>query len=107
MIALISFLIYKCRDNYSRHLFHDLTNQTIVKHTFGENDHVWLSNTGTTQLKFYLANAKGAQPGDTFITLATGEQIVLASALGELTNTYLTVLNTDPLHDGAFGVELV
>ena len=80
---------------------------TIVKHTFGETDQVLLTNTGTTQLKFYLAHAKDAQPGDTFITLATGEQTVMAGALGKLTDMYLTVVNTDPLHAGEFSAELV
>ena len=80
---------------------------TIVKHTFGETDEVILSNTGTTTLKFYLANARDAQPDATSITLASGDQTVLASALGKLADTYLTVLNTDALHAGEFGVELV
>ncbi|HEY4786588.1 MAG TPA: hypothetical protein VIH57_11085, partial [Bacteroidales bacterium] len=77
------------------------------KHTFDESDEVWISNSGTTTLKFYLADTKGKQPGDTFVTLNSGEQTVLAGALGKLTDTYLTVLNTDPLHPGKFGVELV
>ncbi|HEY4786910.1 MAG TPA: hypothetical protein VIH57_12720, partial [Bacteroidales bacterium] len=81
--------------------------RTIVKHTFAESDEVWLSNTGTTQLKFYLANAKGVQPGDKSITLDKGEQTVLASQLGKLTDTYLTVLNMDAVHEGAFSAELV
>ena len=81
--------------------------RTIVKHTFGEDDEIWLSNTGNTQLKFYLANAKGVQPGDKSITLDKGEQSVLASALGKLTDTYLTVFNTNTVHEGAFSIELI
>lgn len=80
---------------------------TIVKHTFGEEDEVLLSNNGNTSLKFYLANTKDALPGAKSFTLATGEQTVLASALGNLTDTYLCVLNMDTLHGGAFGVDLV
>jgi hypothetical protein len=80
---------------------------TIVKHTFGLSDQVMLINSGVTELKFYLASAKNMKPGTTFITLASGEQTVLASALGKLTDTYLTVNNTDSIHEGSFGIELV
>ena len=79
---------------------------TVVKHTFGANDEVTLTNNGNTQLKFYLAPAKEAQPGETFITLGHGEETVLASALGKLTDTYLIVLNTDANYMGEFGVEI-
>jgi hypothetical protein len=80
---------------------------TIVKHTFGEDDQIWLSNTGTTSLTFYLANGKGKQPGEKSVTLAEGEQTILAGELGKLTDAYLTVFNTDPVYAGAFGIELI
>jgi len=82
--------------------------RTIVKHTFGEGDEVYLYNGGTTPLKFYLAGTKDAQPGSISLTLAAkGEQTVLASALGKLTDTNLCVINTDTLHLGAYSAELV
>jgi hypothetical protein len=81
---------------------------TIVKHTFGESDQIILTNTGTTQLKFYLGATKDAQPGTAGVTVAgKGEQTVLASAIGKLTDTYFIVQNTDALYGGEFEVELV
>jgi hypothetical protein len=66
---------------------------TIVKHTFDEEDALLLTNNGSTPLTFYLATVKNAQPGNTVVILNPGEQKVNATALGKLTDTYLTVQN--------------
>ena len=80
---------------------------TIVKHTFGVNDQISLTNSGNSILKFYLAAERDIQPGTQFINLPHGKQIVLASALGNLTDSYLTVFNTDPLLSGNFEIEIL
>jgi hypothetical protein len=80
---------------------------TIAKRTFGESDEITLTNHGPSQLKFYLAHTKNKQPGTTAITLDEGDQTVLASALGNLSDTYLTVLNTNSLLNGEFTVEVL
>ena len=80
---------------------------TIVKHTFGETDEVKITNPGPAPLKFCLLNLKDSQPNSEGITLATGRQTVLASALGKLTDTYLTVINTDPLLPGEFNLDIL
>jgi hypothetical protein len=68
---------------------------TIVKHTFDEEDELLLANNGSTPLLFYLAPAKNAQPGEKSFTLGPGEQKVFVTALGKLTDTYLTVKNPE------------
>ncbi|HEY4787054.1 MAG TPA: hypothetical protein VIH57_13445 [Bacteroidales bacterium] len=80
---------------------------TIVKHTFGQDDEIWLSNPGQTPLTFYLAEIKGSKPDSTAITLNAGQETVLASALGKLTNTFLTVYNPGSVITGEFEVELI
>ena len=80
---------------------------TIVKHTFDESDEVILSNPGLTPLKFYLSETQNAQPNGTAITLANGKQTVLASSLGQLTDTYLTVFNTSTIQTGEFSIEIL
>jgi len=80
---------------------------TIVRHTFGETDQIDLLNSGNAALKFYLAGAKDARPGTQGITLAKGEQTVLASALGKLTDAYLMVMNTDQVLKGEFEIEIL
>lgn len=81
---------------------------TIVKHTFGAADQVSLKNPGRATLKFYLAKVKDAQPGTLSVTLiTTGQETVLASTLGDLTNTYLVVLNTDATQTGQFEIEIL
>lgn len=80
---------------------------TIVKHTFGEADEVILVNPGQAPLKFYLASGKDMQPNSVFVSMGNGEQTVLASSLGKLTDTYLTVFNTDPSQIGEFNVEIL
>jgi hypothetical protein len=80
---------------------------TIVKHTFVETNELKLFNNGASQLKFYLAHGKNAQPGTTAVVLDKGDLTVLASALGLLTDLYLTVQNTNALVSGEFKVELL
>jgi len=80
---------------------------TIVKHTFGQDDEIWLSNPGQTPLTFYLAEIKGSKPDSTAITLNAGQETILASALGKLTNTFLTVYNPGTIITGEFEVELI
>lgn len=80
---------------------------TIAKHTFHETDEISLSNTGNTTLKFYLAPARKKQSTGQGITLAPGKKIELASALGNLTDPYLTVVNTDTNQSGSFEVEIL
>jgi hypothetical protein len=80
---------------------------TVVKHTFGEEDQIVLFNKGNTDLKFYLAGEKNMQPGEKFVTMGPGTQTVLASTLGNLSNKYLTVLNTSALMNGQFELELI
>ena len=80
---------------------------TIVKHTFGQDDEIWLSNPGQTPLTFYLAEIKGSKPDSTAITLNAGQETILASVLGKLTNTFLTVYNPGSVITGEFEVELI
>jgi hypothetical protein len=80
--------------------------RTIVKHTFDQEDELLLTNSGSTPLSFYLASVKNASPGETVFTLSPGEQKVLASALGKLTDTYLTVQNSSII-TGEFEVEIL
>jgi hypothetical protein len=80
---------------------------TIVKHTFDDTDQVILSNQGYPPLKFYLAPDKDLPPDAVFVTLNTGKQTVSSADLGKLSNKFLTVLNTDPLHPGEFAITLV
>ena len=80
---------------------------TIAKRTFGETDEVWISNPGPAPLKFYLHPVKNGQPNSEGIILVKEEQTVLASVLGKLTDTYLTVLNTDPLLPGEFTIAIL
>lgn len=79
---------------------------TIVKHTFDEEDELLLTNNGSTPLTFYLATGKNAQPGETVFILNPGEQHVNATALGKLTDTYLTVQNPGAL-TAEFEVEIL
>jgi hypothetical protein len=80
---------------------------TIVKHTFGADDKIYLSNEGTTTLKFYLSNTKDALPSTLSVTLASGNQTILANTLGALTDTYLTVQNTSTTQMGSFEIEIL
>jgi hypothetical protein len=79
---------------------------TILRHTFDDTDEITLTNPGNVPLKFYLAPFKDSQPNGIFVTLGTGNKTVLANELGNLNDTCLMVLNTDPLHIGEFMVEL-
>jgi len=82
--------------------------KTIVKRTFDAGSNLKLENPGNTELKFYLAQVKGAQPGATTVTLAAGEQqTVPASALGNLADLYLIVFDPDAINEGEFVVEIV
>lgn len=80
---------------------------SIVKHTFGADDELWLSNSGNAMLKFYLSNTRNGSPDGTFVTLPKGEIVVKASELGKLTDTYLTVQNADALLNGEFEAEML
>jgi hypothetical protein len=79
----------------------------IVKHTFSADDKLLLVNNGSAMLKFYLGSSKELQPGNQSYTLAAGQETVLAGALGDISNTYLTVMNTDTDLVGAFEVEIL
>jgi hypothetical protein len=79
----------------------------IAKRSFGETDQILLSNTGDSKLKFYLAQTKDLGPGTVFVEMNKGEQTVLASALGDLENAYLKVLNTDALVAGSYTIKLL
>jgi hypothetical protein len=81
---------------------------TIVKRTFGAGDNLELENPGVTELQFYLAAIKDAQPGSTVIKLAPGaKQTIVASALGNLADPFLMVFNPDAVNKGEFVVEMV
>jgi hypothetical protein len=80
---------------------------TIVKHTFDADEDLSLNNTGSVPLKFYLSNLRDAMPGEKSVTVAPGEQIVMASALGDLANTFLTVFNADTVQECSFEIELL
>jgi hypothetical protein len=79
---------------------------TILKHTFAADDELVLINHGTEPLKFYLGSAKNMQPGAVFVTVNSGAKTIVASELGDLKNTFLTVLNTDTAHEAEFILEL-
>jgi hypothetical protein len=74
----------------------------IVKRTFGENDQILLRNLGDTPLIFYLAQLKDMKPGSEVFEMNKGEQIVPASALGNLAHPFLKVFNPDPYLTGSF-----
>lgn len=79
---------------------------TIVKRKFNSTDAITLTNLGVEPLKFYLASAKDMQPGAVFVTVNGGAKTIVASELGDVANRYLTVLNTDAVHDAEFIMEL-
>jgi hypothetical protein len=81
---------------------------TIVKHTFDDDEDLSLKNTGLVPLKFYLTNVRDAKPGEKSVTVAPGEeQIVFATALGSLTDTFLTVYNADTVQECSWKIELL
>ena len=81
---------------------------TIVKHTFGATDQINLLNSGTTQLKFYLAQTKDANPPAAVVTLEPStQQTIDASALGNIANSFLMVYNADANMKGEFSVEIL
>lgn len=66
-----------------------------------------LSNLSHAKLKFYLTKMKGEQPGSQFVEMDHGEQTISASELGDLSGSFLTVLNTDRDINGRFEVEII
>jgi hypothetical protein len=80
---------------------------TIAKHTFAAGDEVYLENTGTTTLQFYLAATKDAMPGTKTYTLASGNATVAIGELGDVANAFVTVYNPDANNTGGFYVELI
>ena len=79
----------------------------LTKHTFNADDFITLKNTGNTQLQFYLAHNKTAQPGATFVTLpANTEQTINVTDLGPLQNPFLCVYNLDQLLPGRCQINL-
>jgi len=75
---------------------------TVVKHTFAATDEVFLHNKGVAALHFYLAQSKNKHPEAHIFILEPGEKTVLASALGDINNKYVTVLNPDKNNVGWF-----
>ncbi|HEX3007100.1 MAG TPA: hypothetical protein VHO90_05735 [Bacteroidales bacterium] len=80
---------------------------TILRHTFNSTDQLDLINPGTVPLKFYLTLWKDMQPGTKFVIVEQGIKTILASELGDLEHTCLTVQNTNPSLDAEFKVKLV
>lgn len=80
---------------------------TIVKHSFSEDDQIYLSNLSMSPLKFYLANKKNALPNAAFIELINEERTIDASTLGHIDYPYLMVYNTDPKEEASFIIELL
>jgi len=68
---------------------------TFMKHTFAATDTLYLKNNGSSNVLVYLATSKDQRPGTKSYVLTPGEHTVLASVLGLLTDTFVTVYNPD------------
>ena len=80
---------------------------TVVKHTFTETDEVFIDNTGTTALQFYLAEGKDQRPTATALLIAPGKHTVSVKDLGANGNTFVSVFNPEPNLAGEFEIEIV
>jgi hypothetical protein len=79
----------------------------VVKRTFNVGDEVVLTNLTNATLKFYLAKLKGDLPGTKFVELPKGEQTITAEQLGNLTDPFLMVQNTNGDIWGKYEIEIV
>lgn len=81
--------------------------RTLVKHTFGDDDQIYLNNKGAGPLEFYLSHFKDRRPEGQSFTLAPGEQTIPAKNLGKLTDLYVMVYNPDKNLAIEFEMELL
>lgn len=93
--------------HYIGHL-EELSKKAICKHTFEETDKIRIQNTGTTELKFYLANTKtGVPTGEAYTILPNTDQTISASLLGSLSNKYFMVYNPDDDNIATYIIDLL
>ncbi len=79
----------------------------VLKHTFAAADDITLTNSGATGLNFYLSSSGNDLPEKGGITVKAGDDdSITAADLGDVSNTYLYVVNNDALAEGQFKVAL-
>jgi len=85
-----------------------LYNRVICKHTFDADEQVKITNTGTTDLVFYLGQLKTSKLPTLLHIVPAGTQVTeLASVLGDLSNKFVIVYNPNETEMGAYDFEIL
>jgi hypothetical protein len=80
----------------------------IVKRTLAADHEITLINDGSTELWFYLASTKTAQPGATKVVVAQqSQQTVAVSALGNPPDAHFMAYNPDSGQSGHYTLEIM
>ena len=81
--------------------------KSVIHRTFLPADKITLTNTGETQLQFYLAKSRTEAPPTTALVLEKGEETLIEiGQLGNIEGSYILAFNADSLNKGHYLLEL-